>query len=301
MDHPVISVVGGSGVGLSFSVPRSAAPGETLLASALRYVNGGKAANQAIGVTRLGARARLVSALGVDPMAELARRIWATHGVADDDCEYLAEAATMVGALLIDPAGENSIIVAPGVLDLVDAALVRRHAAAIEESRLCLVSLEIPIGGAVEALRIARAAGVTTVLNPAPATDAAAIRELLRYCDVITPNAVEAAAITGVDAAADQATLLREWGAGSVAMTLGARGALVTDRAGVSTIVAADPVPVVDTSGAGDAFNAALAVALARNMPLAAAARVGCRAAGLIVQAPAFVEALHMWDGFVVG
>lgn len=292
-----VCAVGGSGVGLSFRIPRSALPGETLFSDRMTYVNGGKAANQAIGAVKLGAPASIITAIGRDPMGDLALATLRDRGVDVAGVAVIDEAPTMVGALMIEPGGENSIVVAPGALTALSAAIVRSRAELIRNSDLCLVSLEIPLAAAGQALGLAREHGVRGILNPAPASDPDGIAGLLEYCDIVTPNETEAQALTGESRPARQAAALLDLGARAVVITLGSRGALVQVQGEKAASVPAPPVRVVDTSGAGDAFNAALAVALARGVDLCDAVQFGCRAAALIVQAPAFVEALHMWDG----
>lgn len=295
-----VCTVGGSGVGLSFRVPRRALVGETLVSHNLSYVNGGKAANQAIGAAKLGSTSCIITVIGSDPMGDLATATLRQHGVDVAGVVIDNQAATMLGVLMIEPSGENSIVIGPGALSSMSAATIDSRADMIRSSDVCLVSLEIPVPAAAQALSVARASGVLTILNPAPATEPSAIRQLLPLCDVITPNETEAQFLTGETKPERQAAAMIESGARAVVITLGSSGALVQSRGGQAVMVPAVPVRVVDTSGAGDAFNAALAVALIRGLDLSAAAHFGCRAAALIVQAPAFVEALHMWDGLDV-
>jgi ribokinase len=292
-----VVVVGGMGVGLSFAVDAAPEAGDTVLATAVTTVNGGKASNQAIGVAALGARCALVSAAGPDAFGSVARDVLARHGVATDAIVDLAGASTMVGCLLIEPSGENRIVVAPGAL----AQLTREHVAAAEDlirtATVCVVSLEIPVEAAHEALLIARRHGVMTVLNPAPAPPVEEAKTLLALADVVTPNRSEAEHIAGAGAdATEAARRLRALGAGCVVVTLGADGALVVDEDGEHR-VAAPPVTAVDTSGAGDAFTAALCVGVGSGLPMREAAAFACRAASLIVQGTGFVEALDRWDG----
>lgn len=294
-----VCTVGGSGVGLSFRVPRRALAGETLVSDSLSYVNGGKAANQAIGAVKLGSTSCIITAMGNDPMGDLATATLRDHGVDVTGVVIDQDAATMLGVLMIEPSGENSIVIAPGALSAMSAATIDSRAELIRSSDVCLVSLEIPVSAAAHALSVARTNGVLAILNPAPApaADPTAISQLLPLCDVITPNETEAHFLTGETQPEQQAAAMLELGAHAVVITLGSRGALIQSRGGQAVMVPAVPVRVVDTSGAGDAFNAALAVALIRGLNLSEAAHFGCRAAALIVQAPAFVEALHVWDG----
>lgn len=295
MSRGIVCAIGGVGVGLKFSVLRHPMPGETLLSSGVSYVNGGKASNQAIGAAHLGAQARLISTVGDDAFGEMALKILVSHGVGVEGVEVTNQAATMVGALLVDKNGENEVVVAPGALNTFTATALTGNRTLIETSDVCLVSLEIPISTARAALQIGRESGCLTILNPAPATNLQETRDLLSLCDIVTPNQSEANFLTGVTNPEDQAEALLKFGASAVVLTLGARGALVKARGKSAIFVPAKIVEVLDTSGAGDGFNAALAVALLSGDSLERAVARACEAASLIVQAPAFVEALHMW------
>ena len=210
---------------------------------------------------------------------------------------------SMVGAVMVDGRGENYITLAPGALAKLTAADVREHAGAIEGADVCVVSLEISLEAAAEALRIARAHGVATVLNPAPAPPAESAAALLPLADWVTPNENEATALCGTCGSPEErASALLALGAQGVVITLGPDGALVA-TAQSSTRVPAAVVPedqLVDTAGAGDAFNAAFATALAAGMDAVGAAAIGCQAGSRICRGPGFVEALAELDGLQV-
>lgn len=297
-----IVVVGAAGVGLVFSVPRIPDSGETLIASAVRIMSGGKSANQAIGAACLGAQVALISAVGRDALAGVVKEALESHGVDSTGLVVFQAGTTMVGAVLVEASGENRIALAPGVLDALTPDQVTMHEELIAEADLCLVGLDgMPSAPAIEALHIARRHGVRTVFNPAPAPSSADIRALLSSSDYITPNESEAAAMCGESAPPEElARQLQALGATNVVITLGARGVhLATDDE--SQTVPTSPVShVVDTSGAGDAFNAAFAVSLARGLSAAEACIQSCRAASLIVQGPGFVDALHLWEDFEI-
>lgn len=291
MSAPKVTVVGGCGISLLFDVGSLPSPGETVLASAVRYVSGGKAANQAIGASRLGARATLVSAVGHDDLAERTRRLLRQERVADHTVLEL-DGPTMLGAVLTDPRGGNQIAAVPGALRELTAAHIRTCADAITSADVCLVSLEIPAEPAREALALARGNGVITVLNPAPAPSARAAAQLLPLCDYVTPNEPEAYAMAGTARSPQHAAqALLDAGAATVIITRGSHGVLAF-HAGRPLAVPAEPVErVTDTSGAGDAFNAALAVTLAEGGSVAEACLRGCRFAAVIVQQHGFAAA----------
>jgi ribokinase len=187
---------------------------------------------------------------------------------------------------LEEATGNNAIIVAAGAAGRVSVADVEAQAALIASAAVFVTQLEQPIPAAMRGLELARAAGVTTILNPAPA--AALDDAMLALCDYITPNESEAEALTGIavvtvadaERAAD-ALLAR--GVGAVIITLGSNGALYRDRAQSVHVPVISAGPVVETTGAGDAFNGGFAVALSEGMDVIAAMRFGCATAGISV------------------
>ncbi|WP_135364063.1 ribokinase [Halosimplex halophilum] len=307
---PVVAVVGSYNVGLTMQVPAFPAPGETVVGREFAEGPGGKGSNQAVAAARLGAESRFVGRVGADRYGDDAVALWDAEGV-DADAVTRDEAThTGVGFVIVDEDGENEITVAPGANDRLSAADVRERAAAIETADALLVQLEIgdePVRAAVEA---AAAAGTTVVCNPAPARELPA--DVLARVDYLTPNEHEARTLAGAGgdggagtdsgdegdgegrgAITDEAVAreLLDLGAGTVVLTLGGAGALLVSGDGVER-VRAPPVDAVDTTGAGDAFNGALAVALAEGLEDRAAVRFGCAAGALAVTAPEVVPGL---------
>lgn len=293
-----VAVVGGSGVGVVFSVGRSPDAGESVLADEMRVMSGGKSANQAIGVATLGGACSFVSAVGDDVFRDAALERLIEAGVDVSGVVTKAAAGTMLGSVVVDGSGDNRIVIAPNALAALTPADIETQEERIAAADVCLVGLEIPVAPALRALEIARAHGVTTILNPAPSPPGESVSALLAQTDIVVPNQTEAAAMTGTDGdAAAQARALVGAGAGTAVVTVGARGAVVFDGKTVSEVPAPTVTDVVDTSGAGDAFNAALAVVLAGGAPLLDACRLGCEAGARIVRGPGFVDALHTWEG----
>jgi ribokinase len=277
-------VVGSYGVGLTLTLDRCPDAGETVVGKTFDGGHGGKGSNQAIGAARLGASVVLCSVVGTDHYADSARTLWHTEGVDASMVDSLA-GSTMVGVILVEPSGENRIAIVPGVLDDFTADRLNRLAEVLASADVLIVGLEIPTATAHEALRIGREAGVITVLNPAPVPTDALPDGMLGLVDHVTPNRTEAARLAGLPASTDAHRLITAQcfdDVGTVVLTLGADGALVRDGAGIHRIHAVQ-VPVVDTTGAGDAFNAAYAVRLAAGDSARDAAAFAVRAAAFSV------------------
>ena len=273
--RPRVATVGGYGVGLTFLTERMPVAGETVVGRSFRTSHGGKASNQAIAAARLGADVALLTAVGGDPYGHAARELWAAEGV-DAAAVRTVDAATMVGAVIVEVTGENRILIVPGALERLEVADVARFEPWIADADVLLVSLEIPMAVAGHACALGRAHARTVVLNAAPATEMPA--SLLQLVDCLVPNRQEAARITGLDGDAEPSDLLAALTAmtsATVVLTLGHDGALVGRRGTTPLRIPAPRPTVVDTTGAGDAFSAALAVALARGAAPAAAAAYG--------------------------
>ena len=217
--------------------------GETILGEAFALGPGGKGSNQAVAAARAGGEAHMLTKLGRDPFGEMARATWREAGVRS--AATLHDEATGAAFIYVDAAtGDNAIIVCPGVAGTLSPADVEAQADLIAGARVLLTQLEQPIPAAMRALEIARAAGVTTILNPAPA--APLPDGMLALCDLVTPNESEAEALTGlpvrtIEEAEAAARALRAMGAGAVVVTLGERGALYHDGARCEHVPAATP------------------------------------------------------------
>jgi ribokinase len=279
-----IAVVGSYGVGMTMYMDRMPAEGETLVGRRFAQGPGGKGSNQAIAARRLGAEVTLCSIVGPDALGDEARRLWTAEGVGIDGVQTGTE-ATMVGFILVEAGGSNRIVIAPGALNELRAEHVRAVSADIQAADVVLVGLEIPVEPAAEALRLAKDAGAVTVLNPAPATGLSP--EVMATVDHLTPNRSEAAVLTGLDPASTPDALLRAVRAlapsAVVALTLGEEGVLVDDGHQRVAIPSVHVDTVVDTAGAGDAFSAAYAVAIAECRTPVEAARFGAIAGAFSV------------------
>ena len=262
-----VAVVGSYGVGLTVELDRVPEAGETIVGRTFRIDHGGKGSNQAIGAARLGAEVDFLTAIGDDAFGRAAVTLWAEEGVRAE--AILSDAATMTAPILVEPGGENRIVVVPGALEHLSPAHVDAFSDRIAAADVCVVQLEIPVWTALYALEVATAAGVRTILNPAPAP----AEPIAPRCDYVTPNETEAAAVRDSDA--------------TLVLTLGDEGAELRGER-----IPAFPADPVDTTGAGDAFTAAFAVARAEGVDEREAVRWGCAAGAHMVEHQGVVPGL---------
>ena len=263
--------------------------GETILGRSFVLGPGGKGSNQSVAAAMAGGTTHFITRLGKDDFAQIARSTWAraaVHPEVTEDGESYTGAAFI---FLEDATGNNAIIVSPGAAARITTADLDAKADLIRSAAVFVTQLEQPIPAARRGLEIARAAGVTTILNPAPA--APLDDAMLALCDYITPNESEAETLTGLpvttvvqaEAAADA---LMARGVGAVVITLGGNGALYRDRTRSVHVPVISAGPVVETTGAGDAFNGGFAVALSEGRDVVEAVRFGCATAGISVTRP---------------
>jgi ribokinase len=268
-------------------VPRPPQRGETLMASDFRIGPGGKGSNAAIACARLGARVAVVARIGDDEFGRMALELWSREGIATTAVDVARGERSGVAQIWVYEDGDNSIAVAPGAGAGLGAAQVEAAADLVRRARVVMASCEVPLPATLAAFRLARAAGVRTVLNPAPAQPLP--DELIALCDTLTPNETELRALAGLDAGsavAEAADLLLARGAGAVAVTLGAAGCALHRRGHAPLAVGGHRVDVADTVGAGDTFTGAWAAALARGLGAEAALRHANAAAALSVTRP---------------
>jgi len=263
--------------------------GETILGESFALGPGGKGSNQAVAVGRLGEPVTFITRLGDDAFGEMAVRTWEEAGVTPA-VRRLPESYTGAAFIFVDAgSGDNAIIISPGAAATIAPADLDDQAALIGRAAVFVTQLEQPLAAARRGLEIARAAGVATILNPAPA--APLPDDLLALCDYVTPNETEATELTGLpvgslDEARAAADRLIARGAGAAVITLGAQGALLHGHGRSELVPAVRAGAVVETTGAGDAFNGGFAVGLARGLDPAAAVRLGCAVAGISVTRP---------------
>ena len=270
-----IFVIGSYNTGLTIRVPRMPALGESLAGDSFDMGPGGKGSNQAIGAARLGADVHLLACIGDDIFGERALQLYAKEGIATDLIHRLPGANTGIGFVNILPDGENWITVDLGANLLMTAEHVRDCEAIIHESDIVMAQFEISAEPVAEAMALGRAHGKLTICNPAPARSVDPA--IFVNVDILTPNATEARMLLGLppddpSPALDLAGMLLDFGVLTVIVTLGKRGALIVTGDGATHIPALS-IDAVDVTGAGDSFNAALAVFLGEGLSIEEAVR----------------------------
>ncbi len=286
------------------AIPR---PGQTVLGHTFQTIPGGKGANQAVAAARLGADVALIGRVGDDPYGATLREQLRAASVRDGHLLTTRGVASGVALIVVTPTGENAICVAPGANAHVTPADVVAAEQTIAAAAVCALQLELPLETVLAAADVARSHGVRVVLDPAPAP--AILPNALYRVDVLTPNESEALTLMGGASGAEPPRLaeeLRARGARAVVLKLGGRGAFASSPEGGGW-VPAHPVRVVDTTAAGDAFTAALAVALAEGRGLTeavcwanAAGALACTRGGAQPAMPsrdAVEELLAGWGG----
>jgi len=289
-----IIVIGSYNVGLTVLGPRIPKPGETVMGRQFEIGPGGKGSNQAIAARRLGGDVALIARVGDDIFGRQAVELFAQEKL---DTQFLTVdrcARTGAGIIFVDDAGQNAIGVALGANMELGTADLERAAALFRAGDILLMQLECPLTLVREAARRAKHSGMTVILNPAPACPLD--DEFLSLCDYLTPNESEAALISGVAvrdyaSARQAASALRRRGAKSIIVTLGGKGAAVITEEGAAQIPPFK-VKAIDTTGAGDAFNGALAYGLACEQSLKDALELASKAGAYCVSKVGVISGL---------
>lgn len=282
-----VTIMGSFVADLAFRTPELPQWGQTILGSQFRLGPGGKGSNQAVAAARLGAKVSFISKLGNDPFGDLARNTYKQENIDTRFLVNTAELATGAASIVVhEGKGENAIVVVPGACFEISEAEVDQARPLIAQSAVFMTQLETRLPTVEYGLKVAHELGVPTILNPAPA--AALPETVYPLCDYLTPNESEAAALTGmavpdIAAAERAADALLARGVGNVVVTLGENGALVKNAKLTQHVPAFNAGPVVETTGAGDAFNGGFAVALAEGLDIVSATRFGCAVAGISV------------------
>ena len=290
-----VTVVGSFVVGLTLRADRFPVSGETILARDFDLGPGGKGSNQAVQVARLGGDVEFVSLIGSDEFASIATELYEREGVGTTYLTSTPERNTGVGFIILDAEGDNRILLDPGTNEMFTPEHVAASTDRIANSEVVITQLEIPSDTAVEAMRLAKENDAVSILNPAPVRPLDP--EAFRHIDLLTPNQTEARVLLGLepDDPANDLDIcgrLLELGVGKVILTRGAEGATIVAPDGTSHVESFS-VEVVDSTGAGDAFNGTLATALSSGSPLqdavrraAAGGALACTALGVIPALP---------------
>lgn len=280
-----IIVIGSSNVDMVVRTSHLPAPGETILGGEFFMNQGGKGANQAVAIKRLGGNLIFMAKLGNDVLGRQSVGYFKKEGI---DTRYIAldeDSASGVALISVDDHAENSIVVASGANMLLNEQDVDKMLEEMCEGDILLMQLEIPLQTVEYAARKAFGKGVKVVLNPAPARSLP--KELFRHLYMVTPNRIEAEMLTGIKIANDAdvekvAEEICAMGVKNVIITLGSKGCLIREE-GVSYRIDAFKVEPIDTTAAGDTFNGAVCVGLSEGMDLKQAAVMASKASSIAV------------------
>lgn len=283
MKRAVVTVVGSIHVDYTVKLPRLPSIGETVIGLEFKKLPGGKGANQAVAAARLGAETYMVGRVGADEDGRMLLENLRRNSINVDYVKIDPASYTGIALIMVDVEGHNVIAVASGTDALVSVGDVDDAYEAIRKSDVLLAQLEIPVETTVHAIKRAYNAGVKTILNPAPCRPLPP--ETYKMINIITPNRIELSMLTGMptdslDEIERAARKILDMSGESVIVTLSERGALIVKR-NISSHVEAVKVKPIDTTGAGDAFNASLAVAIAEEKPLEEAVFLANAAAAL--------------------
>jgi ribokinase len=277
-----VCIIGSINVDLVVAADRLPAPGETVLGGRFSVHDGGKGANQAVAAARAGAHVTMIGAVGTDAYGDRALAALEAEGIDVAGVRRLEHEPTGVAIIAVGPRGENQIVVAPGANGAV--ALDGDDERRIGGADVVLTNHEVPQATVLEAVRLARQAGVTTILNPAPARALSA--EMLRLGPILTPNEHELVVAIGNEVTGSALDELAARHAGPIIVTQGPAGALLAEGDRRERFPGRVAPAVVDTTGAGDAFNGALAAWLAEGASLDDAITAANAAGALSVAAP---------------
>ena len=280
-----ILIVGSSNTDITVRVRHLPSPGETVIGGDFIMGHGGKGANQAVAVSRLGGNAEFVCMVGNDLFGRNSMEQYKKEGISIANCFVSDKSHSGLALISVDDNAENSIVVASGTNADISIEHIEKIRPLIEESSILLLQLEIPVETVLAAAEIAYRAGVRVILNPAPARNLP--EEIFKYLYLIIPNQTELSTMTGIkvtdiESARQGIAVLRDKGLDSVIVTMGSKGALVSNS-GMETFVEARKVEAIDTTAAGDTFCGGVCVGLAEGKDLEEAVRFATVASSLAV------------------
>ena len=286
MSNKDIVILGVFVADTAYRASRQPKIGETIIGNEFSLGPGGKGSNQAVAAALAGGNVHFISRLGKDDFANMAISLWEKSGITPHVTQYSDSYTGAAYIFIEDKTGNNAIIVSPGAAANINDDDITANKELIQGSRVFMTQLEQSLDAAGTALSFAKDGGAITILNPAPAQPLG--ENILKFCDFVTPNEIEAEQITGkpvksINDAEIAAGKLLEKGASAAVITLGEQGALFKDNNQIIHQPSYEVGPVVETTGAGDAFNGGLAVALAEEMPIDKALRFACATASISV------------------
>ncbi len=286
MSNKDIVILGVFVADTAYRASRQPKIGETIIGNEFSLGPGGKGSNQAVAAALAGGNVHFISRLGKDDFSNMALSLWEKSGITPHVTQYSDSYTGAAYIFIEDETGNNAIIVSPGAAANINDDDIIANKELIQGSRVFMTQLEQSLDAADTALSFAKEGGAITILNPAPAQPLG--ENILKLCDFVTPNEIEAEQITGIPVksiidAEIAAGKLLEKGAKAAVITLGEQGALFKDKNQVIHQPSYEVGPVVETTGAGDAFNGGLAVALAEEMPIDKALRFACATASISV------------------
>ena len=286
MSNKDIVILGVFVADTAYRASRQPQIGETIIGNEFSLGPGGKGSNQAVAAALAGGNVHFISRLGKDDFANMAISLWEKSGITPHVTQYSDSYTGAAYIFIEDKTGNNAIIVSPGAAANINDDDITANKGLIQGSRVFMTQLEQSLDAAGTALSFAKDGGAITILNPAPAQPLG--ENILKLCDFVTPNEIEAEQITGtpvksINDAEIAAGKLLEKGASAAVITLGEQGALFKDNNQIIHQPSYEVGPVVETTGAGDAFNGGLAVALAEEMPIDRALRFACATASISV------------------
>ncbi|MGI9389845.1 MAG: ribokinase [Boseongicola sp.] len=294
-----IAILGVFVADTSYRADRAPKLGETILGNSFALGPGGKGSNQAVAAARAGGQTHFLTRLGKDTFADLALATWKDAGVIPEISQHEDEYTGAAYIFIEESTGNNAIIVCPGAGMGITPTNIDACGDLIASASVFVTQLEQPIDAAMRGLEIAKSGGAKTILNPAPAAELPA--EIFPLCDFVTPNETEAEGITGIKvtdiaSAKTAADAFLDLGVGAALITLGENGALLGDKDGHVHVPAYDAGPVVETTGAGDAFNGGFAVGLSEGMEQIEAAHFGSATAAISVTRPGTAPSMPKRD-----
>ena len=283
-----ISILGIFVADLTFRTERMPNKGETYIGNSFKLGPGGKGSNQAVAARRAGAETMFITKIGKDTFGEMAMKLYADEGINSKYVWEIPDMSTGAASIVVnEETGDNAIIVVPGAADAMVPDDLDTAEAGIADCAFFMASLEVPIPVMQHGLEVAKRNGVPTILNPAPA--AILPDEVYGLSDYFTPNETEAAILAGIpvinlEDAEEAAKIFLQRGIDTVVITLGEKGAYVRNSVINQHVPAFDMGgKVLETTGAGDAFNGGFAYALAEGMSLIEAVRFGSATAAISV------------------